>query len=242
MFLLLSACSDYRLDLSSSEKPSFDEGDTADVPGDTDETRPAEEVCNGLDDDGDGAIDEGFVDTDGDGVADCVDTLSCDLELPTAGVATDAVTCGTAPVVDPWNVVQRDEWVPDDPTLHYLSEQLATGNFNDDNGDGVIDTDDITDIVILETHDICVSDLTYLVVLNGEDLRPLWEVVYPYLDFHTAPAVGDIDGDGSIDVVVQTDMTNTIAFDIDGNVKWVSEPVAHYNLPGASLADLEGDG
>lgn len=31
------------------------------------------EVCNGVDDDGNGSIDEGFPDTDGDGRADCVD-------------------------------------------------------------------------------------------------------------------------------------------------------------------------
>ena len=39
---------------------------------------PAVELCNGDDDDGDGQIDEGFTDTDGDGVADCVDVEDCD--------------------------------------------------------------------------------------------------------------------------------------------------------------------
>jgi hypothetical protein len=33
----------------------------------------ATEVCNGLDDNGNGSVDEGFPDTDGDGIADCVD-------------------------------------------------------------------------------------------------------------------------------------------------------------------------
>jgi hypothetical protein len=36
------------------------------------------EVCDGADNDGDGDIDEGFADTDSDGVADCVDTEECD--------------------------------------------------------------------------------------------------------------------------------------------------------------------
>jgi hypothetical protein len=36
-------------------------------------TAPAEEACNGLDDDCDGDTDEGFVDIDGDGGANCVD-------------------------------------------------------------------------------------------------------------------------------------------------------------------------
>jgi hypothetical protein len=34
---------------------------------------PGPEICNGLDDNGDGRVDEGFPDRDGDGIADCVD-------------------------------------------------------------------------------------------------------------------------------------------------------------------------
>ncbi|WP_458626606.1 collagen-binding domain-containing protein [Winogradskyella sp. PC D3.3] len=33
----------------------------------------SEEICDGIDNNGDGVIDEGFADTDGDGVADCID-------------------------------------------------------------------------------------------------------------------------------------------------------------------------
>ena len=33
----------------------------------------AAEVCNGVDDNCNGSVDEGFLDTDGDGIADCVD-------------------------------------------------------------------------------------------------------------------------------------------------------------------------
>ncbi|MFT4976645.1 MAG: hypothetical protein ACI8S6_002550 [Myxococcota bacterium] len=36
------------------------------------------EECNGLDDDGDGEIDEDFPDTDEDGIADCMDAEECD--------------------------------------------------------------------------------------------------------------------------------------------------------------------
>jgi hypothetical protein len=36
-------------------------------------TPPPPEECNGLDDDGDGQVDEGLADLDGDGLADCVD-------------------------------------------------------------------------------------------------------------------------------------------------------------------------
>ena len=39
---------------------------------------PDLEVCDGIDNDGDGDVDEDFPDTDDDGIADCVDTEECD--------------------------------------------------------------------------------------------------------------------------------------------------------------------
>ena len=36
------------------------------------------EVCDGIDNDDNGVIDDGFSDVDGDGVAVCIDTESCD--------------------------------------------------------------------------------------------------------------------------------------------------------------------
>lgn len=67
-----------------------------------------EEACNGVDDNGDGQVDEGFQDTDGDGIADCVDL--CD-EVGYADVDGD----GLDDCVDP---------CPNDP-------------LNDSDGDGL---------------------------------------------------------------------------------------------------------
>ena len=61
-----------------------DDGDGVTVAdGDCDDddagVRPGqEEECNGVDDNCNGLVDEGFSDTDGDGVADCLDTEECD--------------------------------------------------------------------------------------------------------------------------------------------------------------------
>ncbi|NOY25546.1 MAG: hypothetical protein GXP62_06700 [Oligoflexia bacterium] len=53
------------------EDGDCDDGDASVYPG-------AVEACNGQDDNCDGQVDEGFADTDGDGLPDCLDTEECD--------------------------------------------------------------------------------------------------------------------------------------------------------------------
>jgi hypothetical protein len=83
LLLLPVGCSDYSLEKAVEEgkAPQEETPDTAspgDVDGPDETEEPPTEACNGEDDDGDGAVDEGFDDTDGDGVADCVDVEECD--------------------------------------------------------------------------------------------------------------------------------------------------------------------
>ena len=66
------ACSDGEV----LDAATVDVAEAEDVPApDTKEVvkPPPPEVCNGVDDDGDGLVDEEFVDTDSDGQKDCVD-------------------------------------------------------------------------------------------------------------------------------------------------------------------------
>lgn len=63
------------------------------------------EECNGTDDDGDGEVDEGFADTDADGVADCVDRR-CEVVETATGPGTSVPGCQTdaTPALDPWDL------------------------------------------------------------------------------------------------------------------------------------------
>jgi hypothetical protein len=96
--------------------------------GDCDDNDPNvfpgnEEDCNGADDNCNDVIDEGFGDTDGDGIADCVDSEECD------GVDNDGD--GTV-----------DEGFADadgDGTADCVEEEICDGVDND--GDGLIDED-----------------------------------------------------------------------------------------------------
>lgn len=70
--VLLVACSDFDLqNLQDKNAPM----DTAE---DVETDAMTYEYCDGIDNDGDGFIDEGYPDADGDGVANCVDREECD--------------------------------------------------------------------------------------------------------------------------------------------------------------------
>ena len=62
-------CIDNCIDTYNPNQTDVDENGIGDIC----ETAVAEEICDGIDNDNDGLIDEGFADTDGDGVADCID-------------------------------------------------------------------------------------------------------------------------------------------------------------------------
>ena len=84
--------------------------------------RNATEVCNGIDDDCDGAVDEGFTDTDGDGTADCVDG--------------DDDNDGVADASDNCLLVANADQTDTD------SDGAGDACDGDDDGDGALDTED----------------------------------------------------------------------------------------------------
>lgn len=87
------------LSLTMACQPSHPTGQVVgDDDRDTDTSaEPDREECNGIDDDADGEVDEGYPDDDENGRADCVDLECPALELGEAG----AVPIG---VEDPWDV------------------------------------------------------------------------------------------------------------------------------------------
>jgi len=128
-----------------------------------------------------------------------------------------------------------------------LTEVYVTplvGNLTDDNDDGEIDLCDIPDVVVVAAQGL--FEGARIVVLSGDDGSVHYEIPVP-VNLSVTPALGDIDGDGLLDIVAVAgdfpDPGFVVAFDHLGNTKWQSEsPAGGVMFAGPTLADLDGDG
>jgi FG-GAP-like repeat len=157
-----------------------------------------------------------------------------------------------------------------------LGDVVATPvviNLTDDNGDMLVDSHDIPDIAFISfraSYGGCPAGMTcgccastgVLRVLSGacSDDGAMTEhfTVGPdeiqadgfgadvHLDYSGGLAAGDIDADGSPDLVATTLLGGTIAFEANGTVKWrqPNHPGASDHLAGTTpaIADLDQDG
>ncbi|MBN1654701.1 MAG: VCBS repeat-containing protein [Deltaproteobacteria bacterium] len=159
-------------------------------------------------------------------------------------------------------LIEEQAWVPDSVDKYGWGTPLVA-NLTDDDGDGDVDLCDNPDIVIVAGGEfLCfpIWDCGYLYLpflrvidgKRGELHDSVWftEPVYP----GTTPAIGDIDRDGSPDVIAASRTTLTsagsvpliIAFEKNGAIKWkaiASESIsAKVETLAISLADLDNDG
>lgn len=190
------------------------------------------ELCNGVDDDGDGETDEGFADDDADGEANCID-VSCEITLPAAGTVEVATTCpdGTR---DLWQNIDTD-WEFRD-VRGGVRMKPAVGQLTDDNGDGAVDE--------LDTPDVAFVTVGHqLFVLSGDTGDTIFskEEYYENSDV----LIADVNADGTPDLVAMTGAHEIQAMDGAGAVIWTSEVLEGYadnTLVNGAVADLEGDG
>lgn len=229
------------LDNSLAGKPSdgaaFDSA--AGTPPDTDTdgaTVPAE-VCNGVDDDGDGAVDEDFPDADGNGRVDCLDTTCPALTVGAAGAVAITPACEAttvAPVTDPWAV--RIQWQVGSTSGISTPAVYAApmvGNLTDDDGDGVVDEDDTPDVVVNVGGTLAVYD--------GATGSVVW--TWAGAGHYHGVAVADVDVDGYPDVVTVAENGAVVCLDGGGREVWRSTAAVTNNTYAVvSVADLDEDG
>ncbi|EDM80986.1 FG-GAP repeat/HVR domain protein [Plesiocystis pacifica SIR-1] len=118
-------------------------------------------------------------------------------------------------------------------------------NMTDDDDNGTIDLCDVPDVVVIGTH--FETDPGTMYLLDGETGQVHFEFAHPVIGGVT-PALGDIDGDGLVEVVAAayamgTSQPRLAAFEHDGALKWLSDTTWDSHQDGAiALADVDNDG
>ena len=234
---LLAACELDNELATKPDEPIFEEPDTAGPPDtdveDTDVEVPVED-CNGVDDDGDGLVDEGYADDNANGRADCLD-LECpatDLGTPgTVSIVDDCAGTVSEVVVDPWDAVIEYQYTSVGAGVIVMP---AVGNLNDDDGDGDVDENDVPEIVFTTWTS------NTLVALDGATGAELFEVAG--YDGQGGVTIADVDDDGDPEIIAIATGGRIAAVDATGAAEWTSAAFAMMSYPQPTVADLDNDG
>ncbi|MFZ5481933.1 MAG: FG-GAP-like repeat-containing protein [Myxococcota bacterium] len=235
---LLAACSVDNELQGKNDDAGFDTGDPVTFPTeDTDTTAPIDEDCNGLDDNGDGNVDEGYPDDDGDGLANCMEQ---DCPQPNAGDAGSVEMVeecqgttgsgGGEEVDDPWNVQVKWTWGAGKNSWF----TPVIGNLDDDDGDGDVDENDSPEVVLSLSNNTVVA-------IDGATGIEKW--TKSGTNGYGSVIIADVDADGYPDVVAANTQGQTYALEGDGTDKWVADDrLTSLNYMMFNVADLDEDG
>lgn len=234
LLLLVGGC---QVDQGLNEKEVTHPVDTTDGPTPTDDTAPPPmEECNGVDDNGDGVVDEGFPDADLDGVADCVEERCVDIAVAVSATSASTAEC-TAwsgdPVADPWNVTLRTSVTLEDeatgsPVYSYhvpiVLPTQATGQ------------DSVAMVVWDLAREYGVARWVRVSADGGTT------TLVERIESEATPSVADVDGDGEPELIFRTPELRLVATAMDGTMLWDVDGGEESDWGWPVVADLEGDG
>jgi hypothetical protein len=110
------------------------------------------------------------------------------------------------------------------------------------------------EVVIVTSKGYNTSDPAYLRLLDGRSGQERWDGETDAakdigrVQARSTPALGDIDGDGKLEIVALKFGGGLIAFNADGSIKWTSTAangtpsITPFQSAAVTLADLDGDG
>ena len=171
----------------------------------------------------------------------------------------DPNQCIYVPPVERFEPVEAWAWTGSAITPE--SDQIMTspivGNLTDDNGDGLIDREDIPDVVFTTFTGSGYNFEGVLRVISGDDGREIWSstgLANSYLvRGATTPALADIDGDGFMEIMLSIDPQydrDTKTYGTDGlmvvehtgEIKWMRDDVLGHASGGPAVANVDGQG
>ena len=157
---------------------------------------------------------------------------------------------------DAWDI--RVEWSTDPATgWSWSTSAEATnvmmtpvvGQLTDDNGDGIIDGQDIPDIAFSTFRENLWAGQGVLRVVSGDGSGEHWSLASVVEGSTThlphagsGLAIGDIDADGRPDLLTMTYHGFLMALEADGRFKWVSSVGGMSPYGDPSITDMDGDG
>lgn len=121
-------------------------------------------------------------------------------------------------------------------------------NLTDDNGDNVVDENDIPDVIFASYRrgntSYWLSGVGYIRVLSGDDGRELYTYTAQSVLPNTTVAAGDVDNDGIPEVVAVGSDNSLLVFSPEGSIekRIPGVSVGGWKGDGPSLADLDQDG
>ncbi len=136
------------------------------------------------------------------------------------------------------------------PTYYNVMMTPVVAPLYDNNGDGSVNENDTPSVVFTAFSGAAYTGAGALVVVNGatgaEELY-LTSVLEPgglvehFFGGVSGVALGDLEGDGRVDICVGGYQAAVICLEADGTLKWVGNGTTHqYGAP--AIADMNGDG
>lgn len=168
---------------------------------------------------------------------------SCDEgDAPTADRVEINPECVRPPTVGSWSPIVEWQWYenPFQPGYDDIMSTPAIGNLSDDNGDGVIDGNDVADVVFTSFAGGAYTSAGAITAISGDGSGTLWSVV-PGIYASAGVALGDLDNDGSPEVCTGGTQYAVVCLDNLGNLKWAAGAEVSY-VGSPAIADLDGNG
>lgn len=200
------------------------------------------EACNGVDDDGDGRVDEGYPDGDANGVTDCLEVVCEDLDPGRPGSVASVEACGEGArgvSAEPWELRVLWEWDSGDLAVTQAG-QVAVAELDDDNGDGRVNEEDEPDLVF-DTLGAVPGVGGSMLALRGRSGAVAWAKdggghAFP-------PLVADVNGDGSNDILTFDEAFRPVLRSADGTPRWTGgNDTANRRRRPPAVADVDADG